>query len=476
MAGRGMQMRRSRPVGGALLGLLAAGVLAVWGAWTVHLYRQYQALAYELEAERQRNFAEMISHVEAMRGLMGKSLAAGSTRQNALYMGEVYRRASLAAANFMALPLPEELGAATGKFLNQIGDFAYSVVRHEAAGRTMDEAQRQELARLYQAATDLTATLRDTGQAAVSEGFRFAKAGVGLSDLFTAWRERRAAGGADLTQDQAQKSLIPPGLNQVGPQMDQMPVLVYDGPFSDHLEQRTPAMGGPAITPEEARARALAFLPEGVTADALEVTERNGRVPVFAVRLPPGGGRPAVTVDLAREGGHLVSYINARPAGEPRLTLEDAREAGLAYLAAHGWSEMEPTYGEVADGFATVQFVHAPGGVRIYPDQVKVRVALDNGEVVGVDARSYVMSHRERGGLTPSVTREQARAAVNPELQVEEARLALIPTEAGDGEVLCWEFRGTLGEETYLVYVNAHTGLEERILQMLITDSGTLAL
>ena len=49
-------------------------------------------------------------------------------------------------------------------------------------------------------------------------------------------------------------------------------------------------------------------------------------------------------------------------------------------------------------------------------------------------------------------------------------------SEAGDGEVLAWEFRGTLGEETYLVYVNAHTGLEERILQMLITESGTLAL
>ena len=469
-------MRRRRAVGGAIAGLVVAGVLAVWGAWTVHLTRQNRALAHELEAERQRNFSEMISHVEAMRGLMGKSLAAGSTRQNALYMGEVYRRASLAASNFMALPLPEELGAATGKFLNQIGDFSYSVVRNEAAGRTMDEDQRAELTRLYQAASDLTARLRETGRAAVNEGFRFASAGAGLSDLFTAWRQRTEAGGAAALQDQAAKHLIPPGLDQVGPQMDQMPVLVYDGPFSDHLEQRTPAMGGPAITAEEAKQRALAYLPEGVAADVLQVGERNGRLPVWAVRLSPGEGRPAITVDVTREGGHLVSFINARPAGEPRLTLEDAREAGLAYLAAHGWSEMEPTYGEVADGFATVQYVAAPGGVLVYPDQVKVRIALDNGEVVGVDARSYVMSHRQRGGLTPAVTKEQAQAAVNPQLVVEEARLALIPTEAGDGEVLAWEFRGTLGDETYLVYVNAQTGLEERILQMLITESGTLAL
>ena len=468
-------MRRSL-VGGIAAGVIAATALGVWGAWTAHLVRQTQALAYELEAERQRNFAEMISHVEAMRGVMGKSLAAGSTRQNVLYMGEVYRRASLAAANFMALPLPEELGAATGKFLNQVGDFAYSIVRSEAAGRAMEQAQRQELARLYQAATELTEQLRQSGQAALRDGFRFAQASAGLSDLFSGWRERLTLARRNATQDQSEKSLLPGGLDQIGPQMDQMPVLVYDGPFSDHLEKRIPAMGGPPITAEEAQRLALTYLPEGVSATVVQVDQREGIPPVYAVRLSPGQGQPAITVDVTREGGHLVSYVNARPAGEAQFTLEQAREIGLAYLAAHGYPAMAPTYGEVVDGFATVQFVAAPNGVLVYPDQVKVRVALDRGEVVGVDAYGYVMSHRERGGLAPVVTQEQAAAVLNPELAVEEARLALIPTEAGDGEVLAWEFRGKLGEETYLVYVNAQTGLEERILQMIITPSGTLAL
>lgn len=454
--------------------MLAA--LAVWAAWTLQLSQQNRSLSYQLEAERQRNFSEMIGHVEAMRGVMGKSLAAGSTRQNAHYMGEVYRRASLATSNYMALPLPADLGSSTGKFLNQVGDFSYSIARSEAAGRAMDAQQREELTRLYTTASNLTQALQHTGRASLDDGFRWAAPNKGLSDLFASWRQRLAGGGKN-TQDQSPKSLIPAGLQKIGPQMDQVPVLVYDGPFSDHLEKRAPALGGPTITADEAQRRALTFVPqpEGVT--VAQVGERAGTPPVFSVRLSPGEGKPAITVDLMRDGGHLVSYVNARPAGETNLSLDQAKEVGRSYLAEHGFPDMEPTYGEAVAGFATVQFVHSVDGVLVYPDQIKVRVALDTGEVVGVDAYPYTMAHRERGTLErPAVSQEKAAEALNPALSVQRARLALIPTEAGDGEVLTYEFLTQLGEETYLVYVNAQSGQEERILQMVITPNGTLAL
>lgn len=466
-----------RSIGGTVAAVVLLSALAVWGAWTLQLSQQNRELAYQLEAERQRNFSEMIGHVEAMRGVLGKSLAAGSTRQNAHYMGEVYRRASLAASNYMALPLPADLGASTGKYLNQVGDFAYSVARSEAAGRPMDASQREELTRLYTTASNLTAALQQTARASVEDGFRWVAPSKGLSDLFANWRQRLGLGGAGNTQDQSPKSLIPAGLQKIGPQMDQLPVLVYDGPFSDHLEKREPALGGPEITADDAQRRALTYVPQPGGVTVAQVGERSGIPPIFSVRLSPGEGQPAITVDLTRRGGHLVSYVNARPAGEPKLDLDQAKEIGRAYLAEHGFADMEPTYGEAVAGFATVQFVHRVEDVLVYPDQIKVRVALDTGEVVGVDAYPYTMAHRERGTLaSPTVTQEQAAQALNPALNVQRVRLALIPTEAGDGEVLAYEFLTTLGEETYLVYVNAQSGQEERILQMVITSNGTLAL
>ena len=43
-------------------------------------------------------------------------------------------------------------------------------------------------------------------------------------------------------------------------------------------------------------------------------------------------------------------------------------------------------------------------------------------------------------------------------------------------EKLTYEFRGKLGEETYLIYINAETGREENVLKLIETENGTLTM
>jgi germination protein YpeB len=114
--------------------------------------------------------------------------------------------------------------------------------------------------------------------------------------------------------------------------------------------------------------------------------------------------------------------------------------------------------------------------VLIYPDQVKVKVALDNGEILAVDARQYLMSHHARTIAPAKVSVEEAQTVLRPELNVQRSQLALIPNLSGTGEILTYEFLTTLGNDTFLVYVNANTGDEEQILQQVQTDGGTFAL
>ena len=51
--------------------------------------------------------------------------------------------------------------------------------------------------------------------------------------------------------------------------------------------------------------------------------------------------------------------------------------------------------------------------------------------------------------------------------------LAIIPTEYKT-EILCWEFKGKVEDNEFLVYVNAKTGEEEDILVIVNTPNGTL--
>lgn len=108
------------------LGLLG---LLVLGIWTWRLTQENHGLALTVEAERQRNFAEMVGHVDKLQSLLGKGLVTASTRQNMRFMSDVQYHSQAAVANVTALPLPANLRASTGKFLQQTGDFALSLLR-----------------------------------------------------------------------------------------------------------------------------------------------------------------------------------------------------------------------------------------------------------------------------------------------------------------------------------------------------------
>jgi len=96
--------------------------------------------------------------------------------------------------------------------------------------------------------------------------------------------------------------------------------------------------------------------------------------------------------------------------------------------------------------------------------------------VLGMDARQYLTHHRRRTLPRPRLTEADARSRLNPGWEVSRVQLALIPDLSGTGEVLAYEFQGKLGEDIYLVYINAETGAEEQILQLIVTDGGTFTL
>ena len=74
---------------------------------------------------------------------------------------------------------------------------------------------------------------------------------------------------------------------------------------------------------------------------------------------------------------------------------------------------MVPTYAMRADNIAVIPFAPEIDDVLIYPDLIKVNVALDNGEVVGYEALGYIMSHHTGRSLSPrSALKRQGRQLI----------------------------------------------------------------
>lgn len=137
---------------------------------------------------------------------------------------------------------------------------------------------------------------------------------------------------------------------------------------------------------------------------------------------------------------------------------------------------MEPTFSEVKDNIAYISFAYQQDDIIFYPDIINVQIAMDNGQVLAVEAQNYLMSHKEREINEAELSEEEARELASSTLEeIESVRLAVIPTSSLR-EVFTYEVRGKVGEEIYIIYINAETGNEEEILKVILSETGTFAL
>ena len=155
------------------------------------------------------------------------------------------------------------------------------------------------------------------------------------------------------------------------------------------------------------------------------------------------------------------------------LSQEEADNKAKEYLEKQGFKNMKETYYLKQSGIVTINYAYVQDDVIMYPDLIKVKVALDDGEILGIETTGYLNSHTERDLKETKVTVEEAKESLNKDLTIESEELAIIPTE-WKTEVLCWEFEGNVEGLDFIVYVNAETGKEEDILIITNTPNGTL--
>ena len=64
--------------------------------------------------------------------------------------------------------------------------------------------------------------------------------------------------------------------------------------------------------------------------------------------------------------------------------------------------------------------------VIMYPDLIKVKVALDNGEVLGIETTGYLNNHVENRDISNiKITEEEAKKDLNTDLEIISSGLAV---------------------------------------------------
>jgi len=197
------------------------------------------------------------------------------------------------------------------------------------------------------------------------------------------------------------------------------------------------------------------------------------------------------SISVSKKGGHVVSMNSSRDVAEQSMSKEQAIQSGKDFLSAREFKDMKETYYMEEGNIITVNYAYTqelnlkgqePTGetkeelrnIIIYPDLVKVKIALYNGEILGIEATNYLNSHKEKREIPDiKIGPRQVLDRINKNLEIKELDVAIIPTE-WNSELLCYEVKGRINENDFLVYINAETGKEEDILLIIDTPNGTL--
>lgn len=371
-----------------------------------------------------------LRQTEDMQLSLSKALLSADTGESARYLSEVAGGAQEISRSLSLLPLDIRDIQRAVKFANQSADYALALI---AQGTLTDEDAKQ-LESLIAACAQYTEAL------------------YAAREQLT----RPAPERAD-----SEEKTYDSGVSY--------PTLIYDGPFSDARSADTPkGLGSREVTREEAESIAREFIGAERVTEVLQGADTGGAVPCYGVTLK----LKDVTLEAAvtRQGGKVLFLFPDSGSFPAEKSVEECRENALLFLSRRGYENMTDTYFQVYEGVAVISFAAAQGDTLLYPDLIKVQVRMDTGEVVGLEARNYLMNHTTRGLMKPRLSEEEARDAVSDKMKVRSGRLCLIPTE--QGEKLCYEFKGQYNGASYLTYIDAEDGTQRELFKVVETGSG----
>ena len=443
-----------------IYGILIILIIAVI-ALVVLLNKQKKE--YTIMAENQYNLAfyELVDYMYDVENYLAKSIMSSSAENGAKTLMHVWREANLAQVYLAQLPISSNELSNTSKFLNQVSEYSYSLGTKCINKKDITEEEMNNLEELYNYSKDLKLTLNqllnDMGNNSIS------------------WKELTK--DANTAFAQQVDNLSATSFSNLDENFGEYEGLIYDGAYSEHIENaEKKGLVGDEISEEEAKKIVKKFVSE----DRIEEINSNGLIEngnivvyEFAIKIKDGDDNNPLNIAISKIGGHIVLMNYNRQVVEEKISQEEANKIGQDFLSSRGIENMKATYYLKQGGAVTVNYAYEQDGVVIYPDLVKVKIALDNGEILGMETTGYLNNHEVRNIPQVKISEQEARKKLNKNLKITSSGLAIIPTEWRT-EIFCYEFKGKVNDTDFLVYINAETGAEENILVIIDTPNGIL--
>lgn len=448
-------MKKNKNLLPIIIGILIITIVVL----TYFLYKKNKDIKVSTENLNNSNFYELINYVQNVETYLAKARISSSSSHAGETLTYLWREANLAEAYLSELPVQSQELENTSKFLNQVSDYSYSLSRKTLKGEELNNEDFSNLENLHKYSTELVNVLNQLSE--------------DLNEGTLSWKDLNTNGKDHFAQSVSSELDIFSTLEE---NFHEYSGLIYDGAFSEHITNTEPkGVSGNDITEEDAKNKLRNFLQDKEIKEITTLEQsQNTTISAynFLVKLQNDLN---ISIAVSKKGSYVIYSNCNRDIGDEKISYEDANKLGKEFLDRIGITNMKETYYLNENGILTINYAYVQDDVVMYPDLIKVKVALDNGEILGFESTGYLNNHTERQISKNIISKDEAKKTLNKALNIKSEGLAMIPTEYKT-EILCYEFKGTVEDDEFLVYINAETGVEEDILVIYNTPNGTLTM
>ena len=427
-----------------------------------NLYERNKAYRVATENNYNRAFYELVDYMQNVKTYLAKALITTDDKHGAETLTHVWREADLAQTYLGMLPLESQELENTEKFLHQVSEYSYTLSRKNINNVDLGEEDLNNLNNLYSYSVELSNVLNQLSE--------------DITSRRVTWDDLKKDGNALFAKQVSNVSQDSFGALEEN--FHEYAGLIYDGAFSEHLTSKEKkGLTGVEIDEQAAREKVEQFIGKDRIKEinAYEVSE-NTDIEAFAFSIKTNENQN-IYISISKIGGWIIYMNSDRNVETEIISAEEAKTKAKEYLDLKGFTNMKSTYYINEGGVSTINFAYEQNyndqNVIIYPDLIKIKVALDNGEIIGIETTGYLNNHYLRTLVKSQITMEEAKSKLNKDAEITNQRIAIIPTE-WNTEILCYEFQGKIDEIQFLSYINVQTGEEEDTLIITDTENGTL--
>lgn len=441
----------------AVIAFMIFGAMCIFA---MEMTNNFKRQKQQVENDYNKAMYQAVGYIKNVETDLAKLQITNTPRITITTLSSIWKQSNLAKENLESMPIEQNTFANTSKYLSQLSDYSYTLMKNVIEKSKLTDEDYDNIKIMQEECNKLSKVMSEVYQ--------------DLNYGRIKWDELKKIGNKKLSELEISSSVS--NIVSIAKSFQEYEGLIYDGAFSDHLLDRNPKyLSNNEVTKEDAKNYIITLFGAEDIEYINEKEDTQEKISLYNFDVKLKSSEMIRNISITKNDCKLYLMISDRNVESENIVMNEAKRAGKEFLKKLGIEDAKDTYYLKTGNMAIINYAGTQDGIILYPDLIKVKVALDTGEICSVESQGYIFNHEKRENVTPKISMEEAKSSLNKNIEVMSEGLAIIPTDSKD-EVLTYEFKGMVGNREFLIYINAETAQEEKVLMIRETPGGILTM